>query len=202
MRTVAWTIFVLATTIAMELEWPDMVPDTVKLSTTCHAYSIASWPSLREERPLDDVLRPSLIELQRLKGGGALRPRIAPPRRRDNAAFALAIVAYPAIGLTFVALLVLTLFSHPLLPLQLNSLSWCRSWLLTTVADYYGAAFCLCGIILASEPPVPGVLWVLACCLLGTPGCCGYVFSRLLRHGTLRLGTRRGTAGHPLPGDE
>ena len=182
----------LATTIAMELEWPDILVHTRR------AYSIASWPSLREER--HDVLQPSLIELQRLKGGGALRPRVAPPRRRDNAAFALAVVAYPAIGLTFVALLVLTLFSHPLFPLQLNSLSWCRSWLLTTVADYYGAAFCLCGIILASEPPVPGVLWVFACCLLGTPGCCGYVFSRLFRHGTLRLGTRRGTAVPPLPG--
>mmetsp|Transcript_43890 Transcript_43890/g.99240 ORF Transcript_43890/g.99240 Transcript_43890/m.99240 type:complete len:84 (-) Transcript_43890:462-713(-) len=51
-----------------------------------------------------------------------------------------------------------------------------------------GAAFCLCGIILASEKPVKGVLWSLGCCLLGTPVCCMWVISRLTRgRGSLRL---------------
>lgn len=182
----------VAAASATAMDWPDV-------------QSVRSWPSLHElpnERPSlalhapRRLQQPSLLELQRLKGGGAssstatlggaLRSRSA-ATRRGRVALVAAVVSYPLIGLSFVALLALTLNSHPLWPPKLHSLPWCRSWLLTTVADYYGACFCLCGIILASEPVMPAVLWCAGCCLLGTPGCCAYVFSRLLRHGSLKL---------------
>ena len=45
-----------------------------------------------------------------------------------------------------------TCWSFPLFPFRLDSLAWTSSWLLATVADYYGAALCLSGVILASVP--------------------------------------------------
>ena len=54
-------------------------------------------------------------------------------------------------------------------PDQADSAAWSFSWLVTTVFDYYGAAFCLCGVILSTEPRVQGALWSLGCLGLGTP---------------------------------
>ena len=80
------------------------------------------------------------------------------------------------------------------LTLQPGSLAWCRSWLLTAVADYYGACIRLCGVIVCSESSVwAAVLWVIACLCLGTPACCAWVMVRLCRHGTLAL--QRATHG-------
>lgn len=79
----------------------------------------------------------------------------------------------------------------PLFPLRPNTLAWCRAWLYTTVFDYYGAALCLSGVIIASERPFTAALWVAGCCLLGTPACCAWVIARLCRHGTLRLRSER-----------
>ena len=58
---------------------------------------------------------------------------------------------------------------------------------MTTIYDYYGAAFCLCSVILSSEKRVAGILWSLGCCLLGTPVCCAWVVSKLVRGGSLRI---------------
>ena len=174
-------LFVLATA---HMDWPDL-------------QSVASWPSLHEDRAPTLAraprarMQPSLVELQRLKGGGAPSTSAgAVARTTGGKALSAALVAYPLIGLSFLALLSLTLWHYPLGPFQLDSLAWCRAWLLTTVADYYGACLCLCGVIVASEPLVPGLLWCAACCFLGTPGCCAYVFGRLLRHGSLQLAQR------------
>ena len=98
-----------------------------------------------------------------------------------------AIIFYRAYAAGFTVLLLRTLRAHPLVPPNPSSLAWNAAWLWTTVVDYYGAALCLVGIILASEKRRPGVLWSLGCLLLGTPFCCFYVCSRLLRTGTLRL---------------
>ena len=132
------------------------------------------------------MMCPSLVELQRLKGGGSAM-RSPEGQLRRSLGFAAAVAFYPLVGAAFAAVLGLTIWQHPLWTPQWDSLTWCRSWLLTTVADYYGACFCLCGIILSSERPLCGALWCAGCCLLGTPMCCVYVAKRLLRHGTLRL---------------
>ena len=43
-----------------------------------------------------------------------------------------------------------------------------KSWLMVLVAEYYGAAYCLCMVCLSSEKSiVTGVLWSLGFCLLG-----------------------------------
>ena len=54
-------------------------------------------------------------------------------------------------------------------PDQADSAAWSFSWLVTTVFDYYGAAFCLCGVILSTEPRAQGALWSLGCLGLGAP---------------------------------
>ena len=64
------------------------------------------------------------------------------------------------------------------------------------VADFYAMAFCLCGVILATEPdPRVGLLWAAACCLGGAPFGCVWCAARLLRHGPLRL--QGGTLAEP-----
>jgi len=100
----------------------------------------------------------------------------------------IAVTFYATVGVGFAIQLARTLFKYPMLPFRPDSASWSFAWLITTVFDYYGAALCLCGVILSSEGPLKGVLWSLGCCLLGTPVCCMWVISRLLRGGgSLRI---------------
>ena len=87
----------------------------------------------------------------------------------------------------FTVLLVRTLAKFPLIPPSPGSLAWNAAWLWTTIADYYGAALALCGIIVASETRRDGILWSLGVLLLGCPFACFYLISRLLRTGTLSL---------------
>ncbi|GAB5355477.1 hypothetical protein AAMO2058_000208800 [Amorphochlora amoebiformis] len=94
---------------------------------------------------------------------------------------------YGTYGLGFFALLTYTLYLYPLTDWDINSVGWCRMWLYTTVFDYYGAAFCLCGIILHSETRMVGTIWSLGCLLLGTPVCCLWIVSWIFRHGSLKL---------------
>ena len=97
------------------------------------------------------------------------------------------VLFYNAYAAGFTLLLVRTLMKFPLVPPAPSSLAWNSAWLVTTVVDYYGAALALCGVIVASESRRDGILWSLGCLLLGTPFCCFYVATRLLRKGTLRL---------------
>lgn len=97
---------------------------------------------------------------------------------------------YVAYALGFALLLLRTLKKFPLIPPSPNSLDWCRQWLWTTVADYYGAALALCGVILATERRPYNFAWAAGCLFLGTPVCCFYAAFRLLRHGTLQLAQR------------
>lgn len=94
---------------------------------------------------------------------------------------------YITYALGFALLLLKTLRAFPLVPPSPNSLEWCRSWLWTTVADYYGAALAICGVILSTERPPYSFAWAAGCLFLGTPVCCFYAAFRLLRHGSLRL---------------
>ena len=100
---------------------------------------------------------------------------------------AAALIFYLVCGVAFAVLLSVTLVQHPIFPLQTDSVSWCRSWLLTTVCDYYVAALALCGIIAASEPPIHAILWIFATLVLGGPFCSFYAVYRILRHGGLAL---------------
>lgn len=126
----------------------------------------------------------SLLESQEdetLLGGASHPPRL-------NATGKATVVAvYLAFGLGFAAALARVCMSYPLFPLQTDSLEWNRTWLLTTCADYWVCCFCLCGIIVSSEPALPALLWVLGCNLLGSPVCCLYVAHRALRAGSLQL---------------
>ena len=99
-----------------------------------------------------------------------------------------AAVGYYMYAFGFAALLLKTLSLHPLIPPSPNSLAWCRAWLWTTVADYYGAALALCGVIIATEQRMlMKVLWSCGCLFLGTPFCCFWVAARLLKGGSLKL---------------
>ena len=82
-----------------------------------------------------------------------------------------------------------TSYSYPLFPFQSDSLDWCKNWLVATVIDYYGAALCLCGVILSSEETwFQGLMWTTGCLLLGSPICCLWVLLWLKKSGgSLRL---------------
>ena len=99
----------------------------------------------------------------------------------------LAMMAYSSIGVGFAGLVTKTCLKHPLFPFQAESAAWSFSWLVTTVFDYYGAALCLCGVILSTEPPAQGALWSLGVLGLGTPVCAAWMVSRLWRHGAAGL---------------
>ena len=102
----------------------------------------------------------------------------------------LAMAAYSSIGVGFAGLVTKTCLKHPLFPFQAESAAWSFSWLVTTVFDYYGAALCLCGVILSTEPPAHGALWSLGVLGLGTPVCAAWMVSRLWRHGAAGLQLR------------
>eukprot|EP00419_Tripos_fusus_P006118 CAMPEP_0172671354 /NCGR_PEP_ID=MMETSP1074-20121228/10865_1 /TAXON_ID=2916 /ORGANISM="Ceratium fusus, Strain PA161109" /LENGTH=115 /DNA_ID=CAMNT_0013488385 /DNA_START=157 /DNA_END=503 /DNA_ORIENTATION=+ len=40
---------------------------------------------------------------------------------------------------------------YPLFPFRMDSAEWASAWLLATIGDYYATAFCLCGIVFATE---------------------------------------------------
>ena len=107
--------------------------------------------------------------------------------KAQNGCVPLIAGTYMALGLTAMVVLLSTAYKHPLWPFQMDSLIWCRAWLLTTIGDYYGACFSLCAVILASEPRWQGIAWSLGCCLLGAPVCSFWVVSRVLRKGTISL---------------
>jgi hypothetical protein len=48
------------------------------------------------------------------------------------------------------------------------------------VADFYGVALALCGIIIATEGQ-KGIPWVLGVCILGSPVACAYMIFKLLQ---------------------
>lgn len=109
------------------------------------------------------------------------------PIGMSNATIKTAVTVYATMAAGFSVLLAKTLWKHPLFPFQADSAAWSFSWLMTTVVDYYGAALCLCGIVVASEPPLKAALWTMGICCGGTPFCCMYVINRMLRRGSLRL---------------
>jgi len=102
----------------------------------------------------------------------------------------LVALCYLILGSTALYALTTTLMKNPIFPFKTESLQWCRSWLYTTIVDYYGACLALCAVILSSEPKWVGIGWSLGCCFFGAPVCCAWVVLRVLRHGSLRLSTR------------
>ena len=82
----------------------------------------------------------------------------------------LQIAFYAVLFAVTLATISATLAKYPLFPLQTDSLDWSNNWLFATVIDYYGACLCFCGVILGTEENwIKGILWVLGCCLLGSP---------------------------------
>lgn len=65
----------------------------------------------------------------------------------------------------------------------MTDINWTREWLMMTVLDYYGVAFCLAVIVVGSEDMPYGVLWSLGFCLLGSPIACLYIVYRLYYKG-------------------
>ena len=98
--------------------------------------------------------------------------------------------------LLFIATLITilnTTYNYPLFPIQSGSLEWNRTWLITTVIDYYGACLCFCGVVLSTEISwARGLAWVTGFCLLGSPVCCFWVLLWLFRGGgSLKLERQR-----------
>ena len=101
------------------------------------------------------------------------------------------LLCYGILGVGCFCALTSTLVKQPLFPMQLSNVEWLRPWLLTTVIDYYGACWCLCGVIVWSEEPLPAALWCAGTSLLGSPVCCLYILSRLWVHRSLKLVAER-----------
>ena len=153
--------------------WPSIAGSVAPHEQNLPLVEMQRAPTARPATSLLNSRRPPL----NLRGGAA----------RVTKSSVAAASAYLAVGGGFAYLLTLTMIAQPMFPLQPDSVEWCRSWLATTVADYYGAALVVCGVIFASERPPVAVGWSLGCLLLGTPACCAWTISRLLRYGTLRL---------------
>ena len=101
---------------------------------------------------------------------------------------------YSALGIAVLIGLSMTLHQYPLTDWAVDNLEWTRSWLFTTVLDYYGAALCLCVIAIVNEPFVYGALWTLGFCLLGSPICCSYIVYRALSKSLVF--TNKNRSGH------
>jgi hypothetical protein len=107
----------------------------------------------------------------------------------SNIRVAVPLLFYSALFIGTLVAISLSVARHGLFPFQFDNLEWTAAWLKVTVVDFYGACLCFCGIVLSSEQSwLTGMLWVLGCCLLGSPVCCAWVLCRLVRGGgTLRL---------------
>lgn len=93
---------------------------------------------------------------------------------------------YVLLGVACLTTLTITFRRHPLFPFRPSELAWCRAWLATTVADYYGAALPLCGVIVATSPTLAeGLTWSMGVLVLGSPVACAWAARRLLMLGTL-----------------
>ena len=112
------------------------------------------------------------------------------PQERLWAAMAF----FAVLGVACFGALTSTLLAQPLFPFQLENRDWLVARLFMTVGDYYGAALCLCGFIVATEPTASAMAWSLGCLLLGSPVCCAYMLYRLYCHRTLRLFDRHSHA--------
>jgi len=76
----------------------------------------------------------------------------------------------------------------PLFPLQLERVGWAFTWLVQTIFDFYGAASCVSGVILYTEPRTAiGVMWTLLLCCGGCSFGCVWCALQLFRHGCLAL---------------
>jgi hypothetical protein len=112
---------------------------------------------------------------------------LTPQNSYTSRSIVLASGLYALYGIGFAILLLVTLSQHPLVPLKVTDVDWTTAWLVTTVFDYYAAALCLCGFIVATETRFAACLWCSAVLLLGGPFCCSYMIYRLVKHGGLRL---------------
>ena len=81
--------------------------------------------------PARRAAQPTLLGMYRVRSAR----RSLPP----SFVRAAGLVGYAAVGVCFTFVLVYVLVHYPLYPPRLRSLEWCRMWLFTTIADYYGA---------------------------------------------------------------
>lgn len=91
---------------------------------------------------------------------------------------------YAVLLLVTLSTIAATYTNYALFPLAFDSLKWSNAWLLASIINYYGAILCFCGVVVASEASwCTAVPWVMACCIVGTPACCLYVFLWLTKEG-------------------
>lgn len=91
---------------------------------------------------------------------------------------------YAVLLLITLSTIAATYTNHALFLLDFDSLNWSNAWLLATIINYYGAILCFCGVVVASEASwCTAVPWVMACCTVGSPACCLYVFLWLTKEG-------------------
>mmetsp|Transcript_45289 Transcript_45289/g.107771 ORF Transcript_45289/g.107771 Transcript_45289/m.107771 type:complete len:157 (-) Transcript_45289:181-651(-) len=97
---------------------------------------------------------------------------------------------YALIGAAFACRLLWNLAAFPIYPFKMDSAAWAGAWLITTIGDYYVVAFCLSGIIIATEGLAKGIAWALAINLLGSPFACAYLIYKLLTQRSLAMAKR------------
>ena len=94
---------------------------------------------------------------------------------------------YFTLSCLFIAIFVGTSYYHPLLPLKLDDLEWCKMWLGTTVIDYHVCATCLSAIAIGTDGWKYGGLWALGMNMIGCPIACFYIIYKISKGSTLEL---------------
>ena len=94
---------------------------------------------------------------------------------------------YGSLAIGFIFLFIGTNYLHPLIPLKLASLEWCRIWLGTTVVDYHIVAICLSAITIGTEGWKYGGIWALGMNMIGCPIACFYVIYKLQKGSALEV---------------
>ena len=94
---------------------------------------------------------------------------------------------YFTLSCAFIAIFVGTSYYHPLLPLKLDDLEWCKMWLGTTVIDYHVCATCMSAIAIRTDGWKYGGLWALGMNMIGCPIACFYIVYKISKGSTLEL---------------
>mmetsp|Transcript_57199 Transcript_57199/g.113680 ORF Transcript_57199/g.113680 Transcript_57199/m.113680 type:complete len:122 (-) Transcript_57199:200-565(-) len=100
-------------------------------------------------------------------------------------------IFYVVVGIGFLVTLLVTMNKYPLFPFKMDSAEWASAWLLATIGDYYATAFCLCGIVFATEGFLSGGMWSLGILLLGSWVSCAYMVYRCFVHRSLVLSSNK-----------
>lgn len=96
-------------------------------------------------------------------------------------------VFYTIIAIIFVALWIWACVKEPLFPSKVWDPKWNSAWLGLTLYNYYAVASCLCGIALATESKVWGIVWTIGFLIPGTGTAPFYIVTKCCQYPSLAL---------------